>query len=142
MRGFTLLEVMLSIAAIAILTGISIPVFNSLQIQSDLDIATLSITENLRRAEILSQSVEGDSEWGVKIQSGSLTLFKGSSYAGRDSSYDEDTPISGAITPSGDTEIVFNKLTGNLGSSKSLTLQSLNNISKTVTLNTKGTINY
>lgn len=140
--GFTILEVLLSVAIVAILIGLSIPVVQTLQVTGDLDAATISVIDNLRRAQNLSQSVEGDSQWGIQIQTGSVTLFKGATYGGRDSTYDEITSLANVITPSGDSEIVFSKMTGTMSASKSISLQSLNSITKTITINEKGNIEY
>lgn len=141
-NGFTLLELLLSVTIIALLAGLSIPVYQTFQVKTDLDAATLTVAENLRRAQVLSQSVEGDSQWGVNIQSGNITLFKGSTYAGRDSTYDETTSISNVISPSGDSEIVFAKFTGDLTTPKTINLQSLNSNTQTLTVNEKGTVEY
>lgn len=140
--GFTLLEVLLSVAAIAIIAGISVPVFQSFQVRNDLDIATVEIAQSARRAQALSQAVDGDTSWGVKIQSRSLTVFKGASYAARDINFDEvfDTPTS--ITPSGLSEIVFVKFTGLPQTAGTITLTSDANETRNITINQKGMVGY
>src|SRR3989338_10957347 len=87
--GFTLIEVLLSITAIAIIAGISIPVYQSFKNRNDLDIAATVFAQTARRAQVLAQAADGDTSWGARAQSGSITLFKGGSYATRDASYDE-----------------------------------------------------
>ena len=71
---------MLSIAVISILAGISVPVYTSFNKRNDLDIATQSLVNALRRAEVYSRGANNDSQWGVEIQSGAVTLFKGGDF--------------------------------------------------------------
>lgn len=142
MKGFTLLEVLLVIATITVLAGIGIPVYTSLQIKNDLDVATSTSLQSIRRAQMLSQSVDGDTTWGVKIQSASITLFKGSSYGGRDTNYDEVYSLSGSVTPTGITELVFSKLLGTPNTTGTLTLTNTNNEVQSITIGSKGQLDY
>ncbi|CAN5231498.1 hypothetical protein BH09PAT2_BH09PAT2_11530 [soil metagenome] len=140
-RGFSLIEVLLSIALISILAGIGIPVFRGLQTKNDLDVATTTVAQTLRRAQTLSQAVDGDTSWGVKIQTGSITLFKGTSYAARDQTVDELFTISSTIVPSGITEIIFTKFTGAIASSSTTTLSN-DTDSRIITTNSKGMVSF
>ena len=140
--GFTLVEVLLSIAAIAIISGISMPLYLSFQVKDDLDIAVVTLVASLRRSQTHSQASEGDTSWGVKIQSGDITLFKGASYSVRDTSYDEIFDVSSAIGFSGIDEIVFDKLSGEPDVIGTITLTSTTNQTATVTLNGKGMVDY
>lgn len=140
--GFTLIEMLLSVAVITLIAGTSAPVYQSFQVRNDLDIVTVSTVHSLRRAQVLSQSIEGDTSWGVKTQSGSLILFKGTSFAGRDTMFDELFSIPTSITPSGVSEIVFDKLTGFPQTTGTITFTSNANETKTITINAKGMVNY
>lgn len=139
--GFTLLELLLSVALISALAGLSLPVYRTLLSKNDLDIAAVSIAQSLRRAQALSQSVDGDTTWGVKTQSGSIVIFKGASYAARDTTYDEIFDVPTSIGFGGTSEIVFTKLTGLPQSTGTINLSSESD-TKPVTINEKGMVNY
>jgi prepilin-type N-terminal cleavage/methylation domain-containing protein len=140
--GFTLLEVLLSIATMAIIVGISLPIAQSFQVRNDLHIAVNTFVQTLRRAQILAQAVDGDMSWGVKVQSASVTLFKGVSYAARDTSVDEIFDVPTSIVPSGLTEIVFTKWSGLPEASGTATFTTTINETRNVTINQKGILTY
>ena len=137
-----MLEVLLSVSLIALLAGISIPIYLSFQVRNDLDIAAVTVAQTARRAEMLAQAVDGDMSWGIKIQSGSIVLFKGISYAARDPSFDEVFDMPTSITPSGVGEIVCAKFSGLPQTIGTVTLTSNANENRVITINAKGTISY
>ncbi|MFA5076443.1 MAG: prepilin-type N-terminal cleavage/methylation domain-containing protein [Patescibacteria group bacterium] len=145
-RGFTLVEILVSLALVSIIVVLSIPVFQSFQNRNDLDIASTTITQSWRRAQLLSQAVSGDSTWGVKIQPGNIVLFKGTSYITRDTNYDEKFILPAtiqAVSPDGATEIVFTKFDGLPQSSGSVVLSNTgNNFIRNIGINAKGTVTY
>lgn len=141
-NGFTLIEVLLSLALISLIAGTGVPIFQSFQNRNELDVATMTFAQGLRRAQILSQASHGDTSWGVYVQSGDITLFKGLSYAGRDSSFDEVFIVPASIVASGTQEYIFSRFTGLPQNVGSLSFTSPNNETKTITINEKGTVNY
>lgn len=138
-KGFSLIEMLLSVVIIGILAGISAPVWGNLQIKNDLDIAATTVTQTLRRAQMLSWAIDGDSSWGVHTGEGKIVLFKGSTYAGRDSNYDEIFDLPSDITPSGINDIIYSKLLGEPQTTGTITLTTATD-SKNITINTKGMI--
>lgn len=141
-KGFTLIEVLLSIALLGLLVAFSLPVFFSFQTKNDFDIAGHTTIRTLRRAEFLAQSNERDSGWGVKIENSGITLFKGSSYVGRDTSFDEVTSFSSSrIGVTGASEIVFSKMTGVPSAVSTTTLSTDTGETMNIIVNAKGIIN-
>jgi prepilin-type N-terminal cleavage/methylation domain-containing protein len=141
-NGFTLLEVLLSVALITILGGISLAAYYSLFSRNDLDVAKNQIAQSLGRASFLSSASVGDTTWGVKVLPGNVVIFKGESYASRDANYDEIYSISSSVTPSGLLEIIFYKMTGFPGSVGAIILTSTNGETRTITINSKGSVSY
>jgi prepilin-type N-terminal cleavage/methylation domain-containing protein len=143
-RGFTLIEMLLSVGIIAMLAAMSLPIYASFASRNDLDLDTQGVVDMLRRAETYARTMNGDSNWGVKVQAGTVTLFKGTSYAARDSTADETDNIAGTITIGGTvSEVVFTKFTAipNTTGTVTLTHTATNDV-RTITLNAKGMVDY
>lgn len=141
-RGFTLLELILSIAVIALVAGVALPVSRSFQVRNDLDIAATTAAQTLRRAQALAQGMDGDTSWGMRVAAGSITLFRGASYAARDANFDEVFDVPMTITPTGTTEIVFAKFTGDPTTTGTLALTSSDNEVINLVINAKGIISW
>lgn len=142
-QGFTLMEVILVLAMLVLLLSLGLPFYQRYQNRNDLDLATISVAQNLRRAQSLARAVDANSAWGVAVQSGKIILFQGSSYASRNTNYDEVMNIPLSLIPSNITEIVFAKFTGLPLSSGTMTLTSetINEV-KNITINSKGMADY
>ena len=141
-KGFTLVEMALSLALLGIIFGIAAPYYQSFQVRNDLDIATNTIVQSLRRAQTLSQAGDGDMNWGVYVQVGSIIIFKGASYILRDVSYDEISNLPPSIESSGIAEVVFSKLYGIPQSTGTFTLTSTANETRNIIINEKGMVNF
>ncbi len=142
--GFTLIELLLSVVTISLIAGISMPVYVSYQNRNELESKVFELTGMIRRAQMYARSGSGDSQWGVNVQSGvSATLFKGTSYATRDTAEDEILVLPSSISTSGLSNILFTKLEGDPTTSGSVTLLSASiNQSKTVTITSGGMVSY
>jgi len=141
-HGFTLIELMLSLAILAIVAALLIPVSQTLQNKSNLSTATQSIVLALRQAQTFALASQSDSSWGVYLleEGGSLIIFEGTSYA-RGTEYEEVT-FTDTITVSGVSEIVFQKRTGETANTGDITLTSPSNGTATISVNAKGVVLY
>jgi len=112
MNAFTLIEVLIIIFLISILGfflfSVGLNFYKSQQLESQ----TQTILQTLRRAQLKAMSVELDSSFGVYLTDENFTLFKGDSYAIRDSQYDEVFDLPEIINVSGLSEVVFLKFKG------------------------------
>lgn len=141
-KGFTLPEILLSVSLLAIIGGMVIPSYHTFIVRNDLDIATITLAHNLRRAQSLSQSADGDMTWGVHVGVGSILIYKGASYILRDSTYDENTQITTTIVPTGISEVTFSKVFGLPNATGTFSLTSQANEQRNVTINEKGMVDY
>lgn len=128
--GFALIEVLLVIGVLSVVSGMAVPLYRDYQIRNDLNVATEQVTQGLARARLLSQSAQNDDGWGFYIPAG--VLYKGSSYASRNSQYDEVYPMPGTITPSGLLEVYYSKLQGRPSATGGITLTALNQEQRTI----------
>jgi len=140
--GFTLIEIILVVALIGIISGIGLPIYNTMSGSNNLDVAENMLVASLRRAEVLSAASSGDSEWGVGVTPGAFVLFKGSTYASRDVGFDEVYDITDSIQTSGLTEVVFSKMSGAPHFTGGITLTSPSGETKQITINEKGTVDF
>lgn len=141
-NGFTMVELLLSVGIISMLAGLSLPLYASFYNRTNLDTATDQVAHALRRAQTFSRAANGDTTWGVRVQSGSAVVFKGATYAARDATYDEIISLNN-ITPTGLSEVVFTKLYGVPSTTGTITLtETTINESKAIELNVKGLVTY
>lgn len=140
--GFSLLEAVMVIAIIGIISLAAVPVYDDFQLRNDLDVAANTVAQSLRRAQVLSQAVDGDSSWGLNVATGSITLFRGSIFAGHNTSFDESFTMASKITVSGASEITFSKVFGLPSASTSVVLTIPTGESRTIGVNAKGKVNY
>lgn len=140
--GFTLMELLLSVVIIGMIVGITAPLYNTFLGRNDLDITMQQVASALRRAQTYARGVNGDSVWSVAVQPSAVTLFKGTTFASRDTSFDEVVPMPGTITASGLAEVQFAKLSAAPNATGAVTLTTNTGEVKTVTLNAKGMVEY
>ncbi|MDP3735317.1 MAG: hypothetical protein Q8R39_02725 [bacterium] len=141
-RGITMVELMLSVAFIAVLSFVSLGIYRLLYVRNDLDLSAAFFAQLLRRAQVHARAVDGDSPWGVFIAPGSITLFRGVDYASRAVGLDETHALPLSVSPAGLDEIVFTKFTGVPQSTGATTLTSTDGEVRTIVINEHGTVSY
>lgn len=140
-KGFTLVELLLVLAIFAIFFVLSESVYVNLKSSSNLKIATTNLVQSIRYAQNNSEIMKNDSKWGVEIFSDKAVIFKGNSYLTRDNSFDQNFDFPKGITPSGVSEIVFEKMTGSTSNTGTVILTNSSGV-KNILINEKGTITY
>jgi Tfp pilus assembly protein FimT len=141
-RGIGLIEVLLVIALMLLSAGVGIPAFSSLQRQNDADLASETIVQTLRRAQLNAGSVLNDSPWGVYIGQGTITLFEGSSYAARVPSSDEVFEIPTTVSLSGLNEVVFAGIMVKTTNTGAIVINSPGSASRTIEINEFGMLEF
>lgn len=139
-RGFTLVELLLSVAIMGVLAGVSLPVYQSFQARTELDVAAEQVAHALRRAEAYARGMRHDDAWSVRITPGMATLFKGSAFAGRDVNFDESITIPTTFTVAGLNTVSFSRLTATPSATGVISITDTTNTTRTITLNVKGMV--
>ena len=116
-------------------------VYSSFKTHENLEISSTSVIEAIRHAQANAESGRDDSAWGVKLQPTSVTVFKGSSYATRDTSRDQALDLSGGVALSGLSEIVFSKIIGSTSNTGTVTIVNSYG-TRNISINEKGTLTY
>lgn len=143
-NGFTLLEILLVVALIVAVAGLSVPIYQSFQVTNDLDIAVNTIAQSSRRAQILAESGQGDKNWGVYMDSTKIVVFRGDAYSGRpqeDQDVDEEFEVPVTITIP-QSEVVFSKISGDPNTTVSITVAASNGNTRDVSINEVGMVEY
>jgi len=118
LTGFTLIELIISVALIFMIAGLTLPVgFNFFQ-ESTLKDQARNLENSLRKAQAMAMTGRGDSSAGVRITQSEYIIFEGESY--EPGKYREETedvipfPVALSVsdTDEDEIEIVFQKLTG------------------------------
>ncbi len=140
-NGFTLLELLVVIGIFLLLFAVSDSTFLKFKSHNNLEIATGGVIEGIRLAQSSAQSGKGNSKWGAEIISNSVVVFKGNTYATRDTTADQNISFSGGISASGLSEVVFEKITGITGTTGTIILTNGTD-TKNININAKGTVTY
>jgi len=140
-RGFTLIEILFTIAFFTVLVALALPVGLDSYRHYLLTSEASAVLNFLRRAEALSLSNDHASAHGLSIQSNQYVVFQGASYASRNASFDEVYPRSSDVLITGPTEINFTAVSGNPNASSTF-IFSNGAGSRSISVNEQGTINW
>lgn len=131
-RGFTMLEMLLSVSILALLAGLSTPIFQSYQNQTQLRIASEQTIETLNKARSFARSGKNNMPWGVYIGENSITFFQGESYVNRNTSLDLFLETQGGVTQHGLDEVVFSVADAIPNATGTITFQSQNRNNRSI----------
>lgn len=140
-KGFTLLEIVLTVSILVLTSSILAPIYLSTKSKDDLSSQVFILSSSLRRAQVLSITGQDDSSWGVKILPDNFVLFKGDTYSNRDVSQDEVIIINKNIVVEGLDEVVFSKVFGETNNVGEIIVKTGND-QIVLLVNKKGIIDY
>lgn len=140
--GFTLIEVLLSVAIISLLVGMSLPVYESYVRRNDLDITAQSIVAMFRRASTYARGANEDSAWSVRVENTKATLYQGIDFVNRDTATDEVILLPSSVTSSFIGDLQFSKLNATPSVTGSMILSSTTNDTRVISVNAKGMVDY
>lgn len=115
--GFTYLEILLVIGILAIVTVISMSVFVDYNTYQALDKDTQTVVTVLEEARSKTLASTESSQYGVRIGTSALTIFKGNTYVSNDpnnkvTNLNGITIISNISLAGGGSDVVFKRLSG------------------------------
>ena len=147
-KGFTLIEMVLVLALMGILLGMSMMYYQSSQVRADVDAQSASIVHYLRLAQSSAASGLNDKSHGVHFETDSYTTFEGDSYNQADPknfkmNLPETMTINAISLNGGGANVIFSKINGDTTNYGTISLNSVQvNKTKTITITSVGTINY
>lgn len=142
--GYTLVELLLVLAIVAVVGILSVPLFSRSLTQSSVANTSDQLVQSIRKAQFYSMVSRKDNLWGWGVNYGSfvITLYQGQSYGSRNQALDEKFNVSDSLTISGLTDLNFTRLTGIPSSGSfpmTITVSGLGS-SKTITVNGQGVV--
>ncbi len=148
LKAFSYLEVIIVIAIIAILSGMTLLFGQTSQVRADVNAEANNLASYLRLAQSKAMSGESNSAHGIHLESDKYIIFEGSNYSPSDSAnYEIEFPNTIetqniALNDGGD-DIIFTLPKGETKNFGTFDLYS-SQINKTVTFNitSLGTIDY
>ncbi|MEO6729532.1 MAG: hypothetical protein ABIM99_06450 [Candidatus Dojkabacteria bacterium] len=141
LHAYTLIEVLVTTALLVSLVGISIPIYQNFQIVNELDSSVNLTVRLLRSAQLQAQSVQLDSNYGIFFSTGKVTIYKGLTYAARDTTGDQAYDIPANITVTGINDFIYSKVFGDPSITGTISFTSFTTI-KTIVINSKGALIY
>ncbi|KKQ41389.1 MAG: seg [Microgenomates group bacterium GW2011_GWC1_37_8] len=134
--GFTLVELILAIAIIAIIAAASAPFYVKFVAQNNLEVSTDKVISAIRKTQSYAMDGKDNATWGFCMSGNNLRLFRGTCTT---PTFNEDFDLTG-VTVSGLTETIFSGLSGKRGEpSNTLNITVTNDIgSVNVVLNSAG----
>lgn len=145
-KGFTLIEILISIAIIGIISSIFVFSFQKEIQEKKMNSIVNSIVAKLQEAKGLSQSGKDGEVYGIKFNSDSYVTFVGSNYDQTSNTnvvfdIDDNFIISNTI-PNADDFVTFSKIKGDTGINANVIITNKNdaNMEKIITIRSLGDI--
>jgi type II secretory pathway pseudopilin PulG len=114
-KGYTIIELLVVLAVIIIATAVVMSGFRNYAKYQEYNQAVTAVRAVLQDAKLKARSSEGGQAHGVKVLSGSIIVFPGTTYSALNSANKTTTFTNVTLTPSfvgGGTELTFANLTG------------------------------
>jgi prepilin-type N-terminal cleavage/methylation domain-containing protein len=131
MKGFSLIEIIFSIAIIGILSVMVVTSFHTAQARKEQQGIVQSIVADLEKQKSDTQAGKAGSQYGVKFNPSNYVLFTGTSYAttspsNRAVNVDSEFQLSETIS-NAQNIIYFSKINGNANETATITVSHISN---------------
>ena len=147
--GFTLIEILVTIAIFAIILSIVIVATKSFSDTVNLDNAGKIIGTNIKLAKMRSVGALNDTNYGVRFEGDKITVFAGDTFDVSDPTnkvvnLSDNVKISSINLAGGGIDLVFNRLTGTTNNAGTIEIELANDSSekKQIVINEEGQIDH
>ena len=137
--GITIIELLLVLSLMTAIGTFSVVIFSRFLTQVAVANAQDHVVTQLRKAQLYSMMGKQNGSWGVHLSGSTLTIFQGSSFAARNSAFDETVTENTNVNISGLSDVVFAKTTGVPSTTLSVSIVG-GTTSTQVTLNGEGMV--
>src|SRR3989344_3908164 len=145
--GFTLIEVMMAVAALSIIGAIVYGAFSRFRTASVVDEASREVLSTLRMAQSKTLASESNTRYGVRILQNQIMTFSGAAYDANNItetiSLSPAVSITGINLGGGVADVVFERLTGRTANFGSLKVEAVSSpgISRDIVIDASGNVN-
>jgi prepilin-type N-terminal cleavage/methylation domain-containing protein len=147
--GFTLVEMLIAAAVLAVIAGITITTFSSFQQHMVRDTAVESVVSIFNQARAYTLSSKNATSYGVHLASDRAVLFSGTSYNASASDnvviiFEPGIEVTNISLTGGVQDIVFSRQTGNASATGTFTVHVASNPigDVTITIEKTGILTY
>ncbi len=140
--GFSVLEILVSIAILGLLTGISLVSFANFSRRDAVLASASAIGQALRDARARTLASVGGSQYGVKVDGDRFTFFQGATFSSSTPTNNTFMYPSGIRATTSLSTLVFERVTGNASASGTISVyqSSASNVVKYVRIQTTGLV--
>lgn len=127
-KGFSLLELLIVIAILALILATVLPSFTNFRRSSLLNTETMNIVTLVNRARLLSVSAKNDTHYGIHFEAGKVVLFDAAAaYSSTDPTNEvynapSGITISSIVVNGGGSDVLFDKITGETSNNATTTI--------------------
>lgn len=142
--GFTLAELLISIAILVLLVGLSVKSFANFSHVKGLNVSATVLAEALRDARSRTLASVDASQYGVKIDADRFTLFKGSVFSSSTPENQTVVFVGSVMASTSINTVLFSRVTGSSSASGTIDLylpQAFGGEIKEITVQTTGLVN-
>jgi type II secretory pathway pseudopilin PulG len=142
-KGFTIVELLITISIIILITAASAPIYSNYQVSSQLNEDESQIIQTLRIAREQSAARLNNYSHGVIFNDHNFIIFQGSNFGARVADYDREITIEDSVMITTDlpgNEVSFSKGLAIPNVTGTITITHSAGGSRTISLNSKGMV--
>lgn len=143
-KGFTLLELLIVVAVLAVLSAIVFSSFSAFRNSKVLDTAVEDVLTALSQARGDTLASKDGLQYGVHLQADKAVIYQGATYSSSDPN-NQNVVLDGALEitsitlTGGGQNVLFDRLTGKTSQNGTFVIRVTNDTAKTRTITVNGT---